>query len=121
MNEASAIQGTAPATAINKPEPIARINQDIFTLLVTLVPRYRPLDQAIHHWREAMARFADGQHFDALSYFFLAIEELFAAGHSGKKQVLAKLKADATQKVGIKAKQKSAGWDDRYLLALLRS
>ena len=31
------------------------------------------------------------------------------------------LKAETTQKVGIKAKQKSAGWDHSYLLSLLRN
>jgi predicted transposase YbfD/YdcC len=37
-----------------------------------------------------------------------------------RHMALSILKADKTQKVGIKAKQKSAGWDNAYLLTLLR-
>lgn len=71
-----------------------RIGAVAFTNTVVAAKLYEPLQYTASLYREADARFHDGQYVDALHYCFLALEDLFADGHTGKKQTLAAFKAN---------------------------
>jgi hypothetical protein len=78
------------ALKINTP-----ISPSWFAQTIRDAPKYRDLQIDIAFWREAMNAFEDGKHLHAIHGFWAVIEDLFADGHTGKKQVLRTFKESA--------------------------
>lgn len=72
----------------------AVIGADAFARTVVAACTFESLQYAASLFREAEARFRDGQYLDALHYYFLALEDLFANGKTGRAETLAAFRAN---------------------------
>lgn len=84
------------AIKISQPhrETPVRLHQKAFESIVNKAPRYEPLFVHRSIWREATNAFNDGKHLYAILGFWFLVEDLYADGHTGKKQVLKAFKTN---------------------------
>jgi hypothetical protein len=94
-----------------RPDHVVVMPDDIFRGVVQVaIPRYRDLNYTMSLWREGVVRFEDGQYLDALHYLFLAFEDLFAAGYTGKKQALQAFRSNPLCRRVVEAALRLQGW-----------
>ncbi len=70
------------------------IRADGFARTIAAGGTFESLQYTASLFREAAVRFSDGQYLDALHYCFLALEDLFADGKTGRVQTLAAFRAN---------------------------
>ena len=84
------------AIKISQPhrETPVRLHQEAFEDMVKTAPRYEPLFVHRAVWRQATNAFNDAKHLYAILGCWFLIEDFYAAGHTGKKQVLRSFKSN---------------------------